>query len=1074
MDYFVGFDYKFADFVDEHLRILAGEKSRDECFGEIFKWEFDVDKTKISRRIAGKSKWNHEERNSIGNSSYLLFSKWLSGEKENLKNLNSEIALIKLQKDFEKGLTHVSAEYLQYEKEKLYAEETNNILKLLIFYLGYYKEQVKNFYAFAVFAVLWYFINNGTEVVAIPDELKCYLEKEIDSPFTESLYTILSATYPNRHGTNTTDKPITVTRYALFALISYIYPNERELLEFLSNGSKTPEELNSEFTTIEIINPILVSLPKNVVFEWQINYNGKNTGLVIVKSTVVKKISNKQYKSALDLLVEAYLSLPQEFHNNIKSTLKREINTTISEFVLTVANTGAFNKSEHSRAELLTICDRLVKTHNHHNSYLYSLIEKTRDDENYLFKEFSLEDFECKRAIEIIKDFFYDNWLTEQSTSYIGNKFLLWCNDQKTILDLINNHCYDQKTWLEFAKKYNGANTLRQKVHSEIYKNIGIKSSEFINDTVSFLQMVSKGDFKFLAYNHKDKKFNDDVINFIVYILDNISLFSPEKHIMLVKGICTLLVNINGYDPNHELLITKKVLLELKIDWTNDCYKPLEIMYSKICGKESHFSTSLDECASVITAFSSMSIEEKNNPSQLKEIVSKVRFLLLSETYIFNSDSEKALVNIIDYLLDNESDKYYQTILTTEVRWYLFPEDIGGKIHTFAQQFLINCDYSQQNDTTIKRALSILKRNNYINSKDSLEKCFVNISKIKKCRPFNILPFLLEGLTIEFIVSKIEMEKSTTEKLYSQAINWIVSDKEHRKLLSQQLNKNTIFDFIDNLIDKSNQDLLCEELSYSILHFAKKEECFADKVPSSEQFYKDILLDKKSDTKLDLEYLKAKAKEHKLSLNTALFHLCHVLKDAPLTTAYICIEYLSKFFGQLEYSYYSPDEKDLYDTHLFQKRYKSFSLIISNPTIRNTAKLYCTRMRKFAKILPPSIVETITNVVQKNEFPGWLSDIETNVADTLTESVVSIRDLIYKDSNRKVNVILSKEINERLSPWLETASPNDFYEPTAFILAIKEDNAYKVIDGNRAITHFVAESIAYGDFKIKIWVVELK
>jgi hypothetical protein len=900
--------------------------------------------------------------------------------------------------------------------------------------------------------------------------------KKTDSPFTESLYTILSATLPNRRETNTTNKPITVTRYALFTLINHLYPNETELLEFLSDGTQTPEELNSRISTIEILNPILSSLTKNIVFELQINDSNKNRELVIIKSknNFVKPISNEQYKSALDLLVKAYSALPQEFHNNIKSILKREINTTISEFVLAVANMGIFNKSEHSRAELLTICDNLAKTHNHHNSYLYALIEKTRNGENYLFKEFSSEDFECMRAIEIIKNFFYDNWLTEQSTSYIGTKFLLWCNDKKIIFDLINNHCYDQNIWLEFAKKYKGNNTLRQKVRSEIYKKTDLKTKAYINDVTSFLQMIAKGNFKFLAHNQRDTQFNSDVQTFIVFILENISFFPVEDRTMLVKGFTPLLANINGYDPNHEYFTTKKILSQLKIDWSNNCYDPLKEFKNQISGESMYVQPILDECNSAIIDFQTLSTEEKSNPNQLKEITKKLRILMQSKTYTFNFDSTNAAIEIISLLLYNEPNEYYQTILSAGVVWYLFPEDICQKIHTFAQQFLINCDYSQQNESTIKKALSILKHNNYYGSKEALEKCFVNISKLKKCRPFNILPLLLEGLTIEFIVSKIESERSTKTKPYSHVLNWIISDERNRELLSQQLSQNIIFDFVDNLIDKMNEGLLCDILSHSILHFAKKEECFADKVPPSEQFYKEILLDKNCAEKIDLEYLKVKSKEHKLSLNTALFHLCHVLKNEPLSTAYVCTEYLSKFFGQLEYSYHNPDEKDLYETHLFQKRCNIFPLLISNPVIRNTVKLYCTRMRKFAKILPPTIIEMITNIVQKDEFPEWLSDIETNVVDTLTESVITISDLIYTNKNRQAGKVLSREINERLSGWLETASPNDFYEPTAFILAIKEDDVYKVIDGNRAISHFVAESKGYGDFKIKIWVVELK
>lgn len=1081
MENFIGFDYQFADFVDEHLCAITNENSREDCFGEIFEWKLDVEKSKISRRLSGAVRWSKDEKNQINQRAYHLFLEWLSGRKTNLKHFNCETALTKLQNDFENGLPS-NNESLHWSSQKNCAEKINELLKRLLQTVT--DQNSKMYYSFAVFSVLWFFVTNGTEAVSAPIELKKLMEEvELEkanistnsSPLFESLLLISSALYPDKHTVGFSEKKVALTRYALFSLVKKLYPDEISLLDLLANENKTPDELTSEFEKITVSVPELSSLRTQVEFAWHYNANGKKSGMITmqIKHTAAEPIEPIKYKQALDLLLSAYMDLPEEFHNNVASILKRELNTTVSLLTLSVANTNYFCRSEHNRAELLTICDSLIKTHNHHSSYMFSLVERSADEANYLFKEYRKGDYECQRAVELFENFFDDNWQTEQSATYFGKKFLIWCKDEDIVLQLINRHCFNPHIWNELSSRgYNDA--LRTFTKRNIYDcYLRMRENEYKNTVVSFLQMISisQGGFKYLARSKSDPEFNKSVIAFIKALVKNIPLFPQNKQSMLQQGIITILKGTNGYDPSGEHTTSKQILNELDVDLSLNHYRIIRDYRDRIFKimppSTKQQSIDIIEELNAITNNGAIALQVTD------DLAKKLRLYLFDKSVWLDDERKNAVYTIMDAVLETNPWKYYLTILSSSERFYIFPDIIQNKICRFAISFLEQCDYSVQQSNSVERAIAIINQSNCNDSSKALKRCFVNLSKIKDCRPIVILRLFLKKFSSDEFVEILQKQHNDESKEFSETICWLLADKNNRKLLDNALYDNIIFDFVSTLIDEMNKETINEQVSTAIIHFAKRQECFMDKVPMTDEFYSRLLLDPDVSC-LDMNYLKRIARENALSDGTALYHLCWVLKDYPKRTAYICIEYLAKIYGDIEYLYNNKSDFDIRHSKRFQKRMEIFRLVVSNPSIINTSKFYCAKMRRYATLLPPRIREMIINVADKGIYPAWIANAFLKEYDQIKEIPVWLSMLKHNDSNREATKKLEDEIENKLIPWLEQSNTDiDVYQPRTFILTVFENGEYKVIDGNRIVSHFLKSSIGFKDFKVNTMVVTI-
>lgn len=1090
MKFFIGFKYEFSEFLDDFLLKTTSTKSRNNCFdllsGDPGYWidpeDYDLkpraqDKVRLSRRISGESRWQIDEYNMIVENAYAeLFEK--------LKIVNSDVTrinLFKLQKIFENGLPKPNSIPRERDTEYQFAHKVNEILNIIV--VGAQQDNpiaCKKLYAFALYTVLCYYVSNGKEVVNVPDEIKELIDNSVNktdaikkSDFANIVLAISSATYPDKTGSNTADKPVLFTRYALFALIKKEFPEEEALLKLLGRDNTSVDELTKACKTVEINSDELKTLFTYIDFISHYNtYNGKKkpTGMILVNINGNREDkTSEQYRKAMDALVSAYQALPKEFHENVKSKLKRELNFTISELVLSVAYKGIFSRSEYDRANLLEICDGLVKTHNHNNKYLYSLIEKSRED-THLFKEYTKEDHECERVIQIFYDFFYDNWKTEQSASYIGAKFLIWCNDAGVIFNLIDGYCYDPRIWLEFASKYKGANALREIVQNKLFKNCNLREHDCINHIISFLQMGTTQNFKFLIFNVHDEQYNTASKTFIKYLIENISYFPKDKLKLVNQGLVWMLNVCNGYDPDCQRSVAKQLLEEVNIDWDLDIYSQLKAYKAKIYDNKSGST----EYPAVVAFLEDMIALNRDitNVTLMQKASVELKSLLLDSRVVFDEDVTEASQKLIEILLNQKNE--YVTIFATADRLSCFSEKTVIEVFEYTKNFLLNCDYAHQENTNISRALRILEYKCYIGTEDALYRCYTKLSEIKDCKAIDLLIYLLKGLSINRIISLLQDEKKHDTPVFSQATEWLLKDNRHQ--LAEHLNSNIIFEFVDSLIDARNADQINHSLATSVLHFSKKQDCFADKVPSSDEFYSEILLES-NEMEINSKWLKNKAKKYNLSYNTALFHLCKILKKEPHRTAYICIEGLSKFYGNTEYLYFNPNKNDIKNTLLFQRRKELFSLLISNPAIRNTAKFYCWNLRRYNRVLPISITELILDVLNNDKYPDWLCDVEVEELDIVAREDVWASKLKYEYSNRLANDNLVREIQEKFIPFLQFSEfsndPQKAYTTNSLVVAINSGGFYHIVDGSRTISKLLEESKMFGDFKINIVVINL-
>lgn len=1082
MSHFTGFGYKFDTFIDDFLVGATSTSSRTDCFDVLsgcsgYWIDKESKKVALSRRLSGENRWQPKEQVELFKYAYDTILSGFDIENPEVIRIN----LLKLQKEFECGLSVNQKTMQGRDIEYSYACRINETLKLLS--TGVQQDGLiacKKLYAFALYAVLHYFVSNGTEAADIPDEIIELVDHAVNqtdaiknNDFSNTVLTISEATYPDKTGTNTSDKAILFTRYALFALIKKEFPGEEALLRLLGDDRICAEELTSACKTAETSSDELKALFKHIDFTPHYNvYNGKKkpTGMILVNITRKhEEKTNEQYRKALESLLTAYKDLPKEFHENVKSRLKREINFTVSELVVSVAYKGVFASSEYDRATLLEICDVLVKTHNHNNKFLFALIEKSRDDE-YLFKKYDKEDHECKRAIEIFDNFFTDNWRTEQSATIIGTKFLIWCDDTDVIFNLINGCCYDQKIWIEFASKYKGAATLRSIIQKKLFKNCNIKRSDFLYHTISFCQMATKENFKFLIFNAFDEQYNVNANKFIKYVIENLSSFPKDKHKLVNHGIRWMLISCNGYDPYYQYAVAKQLLEEVDIDWNSDIYSELRAFKEKIYNNKSG-ATEYPAIEAFLQDMADLEQDISNAPLMQRAAL-ELRSLLLDSRVIMGGELAIAVQKLIEMLLEQENQ--FITILATADRLSVFGEETVARIFEYTKRFLTNCDFAHQENTNVLRALRILEYNGYIGAEEALCRCYAKLSEIKDCKAIELLIYLLKGLSTDKILSLLRDEKNTENAVFSQATEWLLKDNRHQ--LTERLNLNIVFEFMDALIDARNDNQINQALAMSVLHFSKKQDCFANKVPSSDEFYSEILLEA-NDVKICSKWLKNKAKKHNLSYNTALFHLCNILKNEPWRTAYICIEGLSKFYGNTEYLYFNQKNTDIKETYLFQKRREIFSLLISNPVIRSTAKFYCWNLRRYASVLPTAITELIVDVLNNGKYPDWMCEVTLDEIDVLESREVWASKLIYEQNDHPEKSNLTLEIQEKFIPFLQNAdysaeSPQA-YTSKSLIVAIKDGEFYHVVDGNHAVSKLIEESKIFGDFKINIVTIEI-
>ena len=160
-----------------------------------------------------------------------------------------------------------------------------------------------------------------------------------------------------------------------------------------------------------------------------------------------------------------------------------------------------------------------------------------------------------------------------------------------------------------------------------------------------------------------------------------------------------------------------------------------------------------------------------------------------------------------------------------------------------------------------------------------------------------------------------------------------------------------------------------------------------------------------------------------------------------------------------------------------EKRKEIFSLYISNPVIRNTARLYCLSLRKFASVLPTSITELIRDVLNEGKYPSWLSDVKVENVDACEKCAVWASKLKYEHSDLPTKDGLIQEIQNEFIPFLESAElwgdEQRAYTTKSMIVAIRDGDFYQVIDGARVVSKLLDESKLFGDFKINIVVIRL-
>ncbi len=1045
---FIGFGKcTFKMFVKNHLAYVFDVSSQQGCFEQFY--DYEPNKSNLNNQINGNKPFSQEDQNILVNRGYEILLEAVKKKKMMANEVLFQID--RLAEEFEQG----SDETEEFLEERKRFEEMTLIFKKLRYVARISEnkdeELPKRLYAYALYGALVFFVKRGQELPPIQEEIKALMQ---ESAFCQCLHTILSASRPDKRGLNTKNKSVELTRYALYSLVRYQYPAEAEMLMLLGDETKTAEELNAALPAVSVSHFELDTLKAELMFQQQKTEQGKATKRVIVasKETAAGSVEEPYLKNALDFLLRAYQNLPQEFHEHVRSNAKIELNFTVSQMVRAVAEKGFYSRSEAARSELLALCDCLIRTHNHHNDYIFALVEKTRDGKAWLFKKYCAEDAECKRALQIIKNFYEDVWETDQSPIIFGDKLLEWCHkDTAVVYDLINEgHCFDAKLW-NYFRAMKGERALKWLVCQRVFKERSGREDAWKN-IFSFFQMIRSDNCAYLYRPSEEEEYNHELSAFLHFILQRL----PTLRNPTVKYGMRLILKEWPMDFCEGFK---------DIPWEDSCYSDIR-KTTLVVDAPMHE-------AAMREAVIEIAKQETPTPQDLKRAAEYLHRLVLKNQFF---DALKwATVKLLHCYL-KEPQQYYKTILVLGRRAYAFANchELMDECNAFAREYLMSCDYTRQERQDVNHALNYLKHSGYHQAETALFTCFAEMGKIKKRNTPRILAFLIEGLGINRMVEALCGETEKEERPYSRALATVLTDRERRfRIQESERDADLLVLFIDRLLEE--RERLPKEVRNSVEHFAKREELFEGKAPTSDEFYKNLLLESDCQERVDSFLVKQKIKGTGLAFETAVFHLCKVLKEKPEATAILCMECIAKYCGQLRYFYKTNSRMELKDLYIFAKRTRLIPILFGNPSIRNTVKLYCTRMMDYGRVLPKELCRMVAEVVRADQYPQWYCDAVPLKTDRIREKAVSLS--LLKTTEAIQQTAFSDEIQNKLMPWLREGLHSEVkgaYLPEELIFAVKQGDFYRVLDGNRAINQYKSEARAYGDFDIYIQVAEMK
>lgn len=891
-------------------------------------------------------------------------------------------------------------------------------------------------------------------------------------------------------------KNVPITKYTFLKICDHMCPDIN--LSSILRSAVSVNHLNSLLQNTVILTPI----KEQIIFCTSPENIGNNAYICVSTNQPALSVNESQKAKVLDILVDSYMSCVPSFHDS-NCDEKHELNITISKYINALAFEGYFSKDYNSKCKLLELTELLIKTHNHDNSYIHSLVEYNRGLP--IIANAAPNDELSNRIISLIQDYYNDVTNTDCSFCYFTPKFINWLERKdkenkgfviSTYKQLIANNCFEPKIWNKISKE-------------ELIKHFCEKILDSNNKRIlcAYITMYAKGEAPEL-FRLLNQKYREKYIKFIHSAIIHLDSYPTSSHKTLCQGIDSCLSGIYIYirsksDEEEKYMPTIREILT-NIDWSKKCYSQVLVNCKDwiLNGTPKlNFNFSYDWYELVSACIKSKNNDDDNIGCLLYGLDPMIT-QSMSDDKIKNKEViqlyNKALLFITEHLNKQEtySDAFRTIILC---RRNFVDGDVLCKIRELTVRALLKHDLEMDYfcvEKCIKDYMAITHSDD--EKRHLLLQIFLHLPDYKFkdiLSKYKLLEFITKNRqVVDYIIDEIINNNSE----FIRSIQFLIEDKNSieetpsRKAIWEYV---FIFPIVHKLLWKDNFLKLERNLQIQLFHFCKKHKeyepslfywlqyvetdniafnndnavkfallSYCDKIIDIDSFpnIKNYLITVANDIASRMPNNKEIKEQYGYyTAETFMYHLISLLKKHPEDTALLCACCISKTYGTLKYISDHPDDKKAKSKN--EDRSELFSTVISNPCIRTLAVHYAKEILDFinkdandANIFKSYVGENydVNERLMKNMvfgiYPKWF---DKQIDVDIVPCVFAENEIFDFFDSGDAEDTSNKGVLKDLLLWEEEAQQtfNFTISPTNKITILKKNEISHIIHGNKLL-----------------------
>lgn len=355
------------------------------------------------------------------------------------------------------------------------------------------------------------------------------------------------------------------------------YPGKNRENEHISNFRLTESILPSEYSedeqTVKTINEMLSEISSSYFYEYFVsNYevffdrrefeNSNNTNRICIrkKSVDTTVYSSADVINAIEFLYGAYIN---EMHEEYANPIKISLNYTISYAIASLVWNNHISMADPTSVNaFFEKVENLIKTHNHKDDYIFSLLEIRKENAMKNQGAFFFDPNDQKlyeRIFNLVGDYYDDIYQTDYANPIFGRRLLTWlkgnasCMYMNACWHLIEKcHCYDARIWEALLTSESYSRQLRSYVLEKVF----VESSS-INEKIMFILLFDRSGDIIKYHLIPQLTSNDDlkkgyVDNYLTFIRNMVNILcEPRGRIDLDKiplpSLCHAITRMLAY-----------------------------------------------------------------------------------------------------------------------------------------------------------------------------------------------------------------------------------------------------------------------------------------------------------------------------------------------------------------------------------------------------------------------------------------------------------------------------------------------------------------------------------------------